>query len=366
MPNNGQIKYPVYQIYLSDPNIKFWLELSGLSEGCYCVWDDLDAWLNSETVLRIAIHEEVSFDPENARLIETFIANSKLVIIFLPELVKDQWCRQFDHENVVFFIAGRLNYRKPKKARVLRHNYFFWSTVDFYRSHPEVLTTLSHDLPKPKDFDILMGRKKRHRDLVWETVDRSNSVVTYFHEDSEQDLTRCPPSYFQWPQEIVGHMPINNTADIVTVDGTIVSLSQLVPVDIYNQTAYSLVCESQFENRWSFFTEKIIKPMLARRVFLVCSGRYFLRNLREWGFKTFDGIVDESYDAEYELGRRVEKLSNSMKKLCVQDQAAVYKQARPIIEHNYQLLMTKPWLQDMCKELGSIIYQQCSTNPSSS
>lgn len=350
----------MYHIYLSDPNIKFWLELSGLSKGCFYVWDDLDTWLNSETGLRIAIHEEVGFDAKNAQLIETLVANSRLVIIFLPELVQDQWCRQFDHENVVFFIAGRLNYRKPKKARVLRHNYFFWSTVDFYRSHPEVLTTLSNDLPKPKDFDILMGRKKRHRDLIWHTVDRSNSVVTYFHGDSEQDLAQCPQHYFQWPNEIVAPSRLTNTSDIITVDGTVVSLSQIVPTNIYNQTAYSLVCESQFENRWSFFTEKVIKPMLARRVFLVCSGRYFLRNLREWGFKTFDHIIDESYDTEYELGRRIDKLAASMKLLSTMDQHWVYQQAQDVLEHNYQLLMSRDWLQDMCNVLGAVIMEQAA------
>jgi hypothetical protein len=119
-----------------------------------------------------------------------------------------------------------------------------------------------------------------------------------------------------------------------------------------------LVCESQFENRWSFFTEKIIKPMLAQRVFVVCSGRYFLRNLREWGFKTFDGIVDESYDKEYELGRRVDMIASSMQKLAQQNQHEVYKQARTILEHNYNVLMSTPWLQLMANDVGATITGQ--------
>jgi hypothetical protein len=346
----------VYYIYSNNPNIEYWLELSNIANQIpVTIVHDLDEWLTYPSNSRISLHEEVWFAPENADLVRVLVENSVVCLIFMPEMVQDVWCREFDKPNVVFYIAGRFNYRKPNVAQVRRHYYFFWSTVDFYHSVPGVLDQVKHTLPKSLDFDILLGRKKRHRDLVWDTVDRSRSIVTYFNDDGGQDLSTAGNDYFKWPTEILDATSIDNTADIVTVNGTIVSLSQLVPVDIYNQTAYTLVCESQFENRWSFFTEKIIKPMLAKRVFLVCSGRYFLRNLREWGFKTFDGIVDESYDKEFELGRRVDMIAASMKQLAQQDQQEVYALAQPILEHNYNVLMTHSWLQSMCKDLSTMI-----------
>ena len=341
-------------IYLNNPNIEFWLGLAKISTPITIV-PDLDEWLTHPKESRISCYEEVWFAPENAELVRVLVQNSQLCMIFMPEMVQDALCREFDQANVVFYIAGRLNYRKPKLADVRRHYYFFWSTVDFYHSVPTVLDKLDRTLPKPLEFDMLLGRKKRHRDLVWQTVDRGRSIATYFNDDGRQDLSTADNDYFKWPSEILDAVPIDNTADIVTVNGTIVSLSQLVPVDIYNQTAYTLVCESQFENRWSFFTEKIIKPMLAQRIFVVCSGRYFLRNLREWGFKTFDGIVDESYDKEYELGRRVDMIANSMQQLARRGQREIYEQARPILEHNYHVLMTSPWLQLMARDIGAVI-----------
>jgi len=350
-------------IYLNNPNIEFWLELSGIAQQTpVTIIQDLDEWLTCPEHSRISLHEEVWFAPENADLVRILVEHSRLCVIFMPEMVQDAWCREFDKSNVVFYIAGRLNYRKPKLADVRRHHYFFWSTVDFYHSVPTVLDKLDRTLPKSQQFDMLLGRKKRHRDLVWETVDRSRSIATYFNDDGCQDLSTASNDYFKWPSEILDAVPIDNTADIVTVNDTIVSLSQLVPVDIYNQTAYTLVCESQFENRWSFFTEKIIKPMLAKRVFVACSGRYFLRNLREWGFKTFDGIVDESYDQEFELGRRINMLADSMRQLAERDQREVYEQARPILEHNYNMLMSQPWLQLMADDIGAVIYERCVTN----
>jgi hypothetical protein len=347
----------VKHLYINNPNIEFWLELADIAEPI-TITQNLEEWLTYPKESRISLHEEVWFAPENADLVRILVQNSSRCLIFMPEMVQDAWCREFDQANVVFYIAGRLNYRKPKLANVRRHYYFFWSTVDFYHSVPTVLTKLDCTLPKPLEFDMLLGRKKRHRDLVWQTIDRGRSIATYFNDDGGQDLSTAGNDYFKWPSEILDAVPIDNTADIVTVNETIVSLSQLVPVDIYNQTAYTLVCESQFENRWSFFTEKIIKPMLAQRVFVVCSGRYFLRNLREWGFKTFDGIVDESYDKEYELGRRVDMIASSMQKLAQQNQHEVYKQARTILEHNYNMLMSTPWLQLMANDVGATITGQ--------
>lgn len=351
----------MHYIYLNSPNLDYWIKKrSGIADQIpITITHNLTEWLEHPKESRISLHEEVTFSPENIKLVQLLADNSSLVLIFMPELINDEWCRIFDQSNVVFFIAGQLNYRPPKSATVYRHNYFFWSTVDFHRLVPRVLNGLDRTLPKSQDFDILLGRKKRHRDLIWETVDRSNSIVTYFNDDGGKDLVNCEKDYFQWPWEILNGTAVRSTADTVSVRDTLVSLSQIVPIKIYNQTAYSLVCESQFENRWSFFTEKIIKPMLAQRVFIVCSGRYFLRNLREWGFKTFDGIVDESYDKEPDLERRVSMISTSMRNLALQDQQEVYAQAQPILDHNYNLLMSTPWLQIMADDISAVITKQC-------
>lgn len=239
---------------------------------------------------------------------------------------------------------------KPiKNARTEMHNYFFWSTVDFYRSKPDFLTQLDNRYPRPLSFDVLLGRKKFHRDLIYKGIDHDKNYVTYMtHKNT--DLSACNHSNFVWPAGVSSpETPVVDTAEEVVVDGTIVSLSQIIPVDIYNQTAYSLVCESLSSNSFSFFTEKIIKPMLAKRLFLVCSGQYFLHNLRSLGFKTFDGIVDESYDREWQLEKRVEMILNEVNRLCLLDQQQVYSSVQSVLDHNFQLLMNRDWQEEMIR-----------------
>lgn len=241
------------------------------------------------------------------------------------------------------------------------HNYFFWSTVDFYRAKPWVLDKLDRFYPKPKSFDVLLGRRKHHRDLIYHAVDHEKNIVTYFDHDQCQSLTQCSESTFIWPKDIVStNYSITDTADIVYVDDTIVSLSQIIPVDIYNQTAFTLVCESQCENQFSFFTEKVIKPMLAKRIFLVCSGYHYLHNLKKLGFKTFDELVDESYDHTWDLESRIKKITKEMERLSNLDQHDLYVRAQPILEHNHQLLMSTDWLGTMTSKLNQLLLNKLS------
>jgi len=60
---------------------------------------------------------------------------------------------------------------------------------------------------------------------------------------------------------------------------------------------FDIVSESAFANTDNvFFTEKIMKPLINLHPFIVIATGGFLRGLRSLGFKTYDGLFDESYD----------------------------------------------------------------------
>ena len=84
--------------------------------------------------------------------------------------------------------------------------------------------------------------------------------------------------------------------------------------------------------------------IMARRLFIAFSGQYFLKNLRELGFKTFDGIIDESYDAEEDDFKRMTMIVEETKRLCFLNQSQLdnfLKEAREIVEYNYSVLMNR-------------------------
>lgn len=236
------------------------------------------------------------------------------------------------------------------QAQTELHYYFFWSTVDLYHRRPKLLDLLTPGQPH-QGFDVLLGRKKKHRDLVYSMIDHDNNLVTYFSQ-GDPDNIACS-NQFIWPESVLPRPtnPVTDTTDEIQVDGVIASLSQVIPTEIYNQTVYSLVCESQCDNGFSFFTEKIIKPMLARRIFLVVSGQHYLKNLRRLGFKTFEDIFDESYDEILRMEDRIKTVVNLVNYINQQNAQDLYNQAQTILDHNYDLVMNTDWQNTMCKAI---------------
>jgi len=62
------------------------------------------------------------------------------------------------------------------------------------------------------------------------------------------------------------------------------------------------------------------------------------------GYKTFDGIIDENYDLENDSDKRMHRILNEIERICNfnDQQLKEFKEkCLPIIEHNYQVYMTK-------------------------
>jgi hypothetical protein len=63
-----------------------------------------------------------------------------------------------------------------------------------------------------------------------------------------------------------------------------------------------------------------------------------LAYLREYGFKTFADVFDESYDLEIDDMRRIEKVTDLLKdlnNLSVAERQQIHKACLPMVEHNY-------------------------------
>jgi hypothetical protein len=85
----------------------------------------------------------------------------------------------------------------------------------------------------------------------------------------------------------------------------------------YANTYFSLVLETNFSRRLgSLVTEKIIRAIVNRHPFIVVASDHYLALLRFLGYKTFDGIIDESYDLETDNNTRLVKIVNEVDRLC--------------------------------------------------
>lgn len=245
-------------------------------------------------------------------------------------------------------------------SRVYNLMDWFITTTHFYKVvRPSILFDLTPYTPKPLMFDALLGRKKPHRDQAYDFIKGNGldkqGIVTYINDHSINFKTTSEDNWI-WPTgEMSGHDNVEWTVDRVDYYGYKMSLSQIIPMDIYNQTAYSLVCETNFENDYVFFTEKTVKPIIGRRLFIMVGHRYALRQLRNMGFKTFNSIIDESYD---ELERPIERHAAALEQLrwlCQQDQQTILDQVKEIADHNFNHMMGYDWYGEFSGPLSRIL-----------
>jgi hypothetical protein len=122
------------------------------------------------------------------------------------------------------------------------------------------------------------------------------------------------------------------------------------------------VAETNYFNHFNFYTEKIVKPLMAGRLFVAIAGQHYLKNLRGMGYQTFDSIIDESYDLEADQEIRWTKALAQVRELCARDPQEVYGKIAPVIEHNKKLILDKDWYEEFSKELLGLVLDHIVRN----
>ena len=90
------------------------------------------------------------------------------------------------------------------------------------------------------------------------------------------------------------------------------------------------------EKNCSRFVEKIMIPILFKKPFFNLGPLNGLEILKStYGFKTFDSIIDESYDTEVDLDKRMDMVLNEIERLS----SVNLNEIKPILDYNYNLLL---------------------------
>lgn len=323
----------------------------------WCVYDDLGHFLNSEHPANIGfVHFPYPFDSTVKQLLDCLRNRCDHVFVIVSELhnVTCEFIQQNDHANVSYYICGQLNF-SLEHAEV--HEFYDWfeTSSHFYKNYlPEILGRIRHTEVKLESFDILLGRKKLHRDTVYNFVKENlrpeQYLMTYFNRhDTDFD---SGTNMWSWEQPGLKFVDTPKwTVDRIEYFGHRMSLSQVIPIDIYNRSNYSVIAETNYDNSYSFFTEKTAKPIIARRLFIMFAGQYYLRNLRNLGFQTFDGIIDESYDKEPDNNFRWQAACEQLRLLSKQDPEKILKKIQPVVDHNFNIMMTTDWMHSYITQL---------------
>jgi hypothetical protein len=262
---------------------------------------------------------------------------------------------KLDKPKIIMFLCGNINYQF-KHAKIYRWMDWFHTTTYFYKYYqPNLLKDkLTFSNSKTHYFDVLLGCKRTHRDFVYNYIIEKNlidSVIMTYHRLWHLDIRQTGYILDEDNIQFVEGTEYRNTCSTVKYYGRDITLSQIVPFSIYNNSYYSLVAETNAVNDFNFYTEKIVKPIMAKRLFIVIAGKGYLQNLRELGFKTFDGIIDESYDNEEDAEKRWSMALDQMNYLINQDPMIIQEKIKSIVEFNHYLMLTFDWFDHYIKNI---------------
>lgn len=107
---------------------------------------------------------------------------------------------------------------------------------------------------------------------------------------------------------------------------------------LYKDIFIDLVSEATLAGNSFLPSEKIARAILCKKPFIVMAPTYYLKYLRQMGFRTFNTIWDESYD---DLGgkNRYFAVLKLIDWVATQPLNKLQTQIAHIVDHNYQLLL---------------------------
>lgn len=222
----------------------------------------------------------------------------------------------------------------------------------------------------PKDFRMALlikmmrdgSLKDAHFSFNWDlknapiyespiTVDK---LMPFFPECGETELDES----FRQVKEM---LPIyldavdRNAVDSQGRSSQLLTSSNNLALDAY----FFVVTESEMQPRVSRFTEKCMKPLVNFNPFVIFGNKGTLKLLKEYGFKTFDNIFDESYDDIDDRYRRFLSAYNLVKSISdmeLSEIRSIYISLKDTLVYNSNILDQMPELlvKELVGELGTL------------
>ena len=208
-------------------------------------------------------------------------------------------------------------------------------------------------------FECMLGTKKPTSDFLYDNISTNsnlaNSTLLNYLSKGHSWRTACDidkvnPHIPTYP----GHSgyPISyNPSQQMT------NISTLLPEQIYNQSWFSLIVESRTDHT-RYFSEKTAKPLLGQRLFVLFAAPGMLADLKTLGFKTFDTIIDETYDHVLDDTTRWQKAFDQVVWLSKQNPKHIYQQALSILQHNRKHFLSIDWRKNMVCKMQQILGNQ--------
>ena len=198
--------------------------------------------------------------------------------------------------------------------------------LDTYYSDKTIQTyhyDLSRDNYNPNRYTGLDDLIRQGCDLYVEAANFIKSCPRTLDIEYLQDLQNTNASVFQHENS---YYPIQHP-------------SNLNLLQYYRDIFVDIVVEPNVSGTCFLATEKVWRPIIAKRPFIVVSNPGYLNNLKRLGFKTFDNFWDEEYDhcAEADRINKIAPLLQSIASWSVEELSERLQSMESILDYNLNI-----------------------------
>ena len=248
-------------------------------------------------------------------------------------------------------LLANSEHSKLKNNFVKSNGYYDWyyfyhgfAALDWYRDFQyiepgsfnrfdKVFICYNHLTSKYRSYRLHLVSSLLEQDLV------KSGSVSLFHEGWQKTI-EDPNNPLDNRARVKIYKQLRNISDpliidTATPDGT---LSASVNFDSLTSALFHVVTETVYFQDKLHLTEKVFKPIVARRPFFLVSTPGSLAYLKRYGFRTFDRWIDESYDQEQDHYVRIEKITFELAKLCAMSPAVLrqmHLEMQEVLEYNF-------------------------------
>lgn len=222
-----------------------------------------------------------------------------------------------------------------QELKVEYFNYYELSTFNHYMHHRQKFIPTLQKTEYSKKFLCLNRRWRVHRTLLLTLLYNKNLIdqghISFKHGEDNQS--------WQEMRNSMHHYYRQHHETLKIIDQCFLGIKEILPLNLddvylkpdqeyemmlnptmdhyYVDTYFSVVTETTHDRELEgrFITEKTFKPIALRHPFIMIGPARMLEALRELGYRTFDGIIDESYDQEPNEVKRIEMAVNEIERL---------------------------------------------------
>jgi hypothetical protein len=121
----------------------------------------------------------------------------------------------------------------------------------------------------------------------------------------------------------------------------------------YQTSGIEIVLETLFDDQRWHLTEKSLRPIACGKPFVLMATAGSLQYLRQYGFQTFDGLIDETYDTVKDPADRLQAVIAEMQRISqlpTLQKHALWTELNKIARCNQELFFSDAWQNKLIQE----------------